>query len=65
MKVLRDNHADLLLEGETEEDLKRHRLEQKLQFQAEAVVLSKLRHPNIVNFLGYFIHDNEVRVSLR
>lgn len=60
VKVLRDEHTDLLLDGEVDEDLKRHRLEQERQFQNEANLLSTLRHPNIVNFLGFLMHGDEV-----
>eukprot|EP00884_Botryococcus_braunii_P007239 jgi/Botrbrau1/16516/Bobra.0275s0004.1 len=62
VKVLKDEHSDLLLEGERDEDIKRHKAEQEQQFQNEARLLSNLRHPNIVNFLGFLVNSDEMMV---
>jgi serine/threonine protein kinase len=64
VKVLKDEQTEhtLLLEGEAIENIQRQKLEQERQFQNEATLLSTLRHPNIVNFLGFLMHGDEVRL---
>jgi serine/threonine protein kinase len=60
VKVLRADISELLLEHELLDDLKKARNEQRQQLENEAALLSTLRHPNVVNFLGFAVNGNDV-----
>ncbi len=60
VKVLKHAHLEMLLDHELSTDIQKARSEQQQQFEQEAVLLSTLRHPNIVNFLGFTVNDKDV-----
>jgi serine/threonine protein kinase len=63
VKVLKDDHLEMLLENELPDDVEKARNEQQQQFEHEAALLSTLRHPNIVNFLGFTVNGTDVRMA--
>jgi serine/threonine protein kinase len=64
VKVLKDDHLEMLLEYELFDDVEKARIEQQQQFEQEAMLLSTLRHPNIVNFLGFTVGGTNVSMAL-
>jgi serine/threonine protein kinase len=60
VKVLNAANLEMLLEHELLNDVEKGWAEAQQQFEHEAALLSRLRHPNIVSFLGFAMNGDDV-----